>query len=118
MHDLTAVPPFDQRAPRVVGVRPAGDLLDDDVGVRVDDRRHEACRSRPDIRASVSYRTAKSFVSNPMARAAVSISFVVADVGSGTLSSRPISRASCRSFCIMVTSNQASSGWPRTKGPR
>jgi hypothetical protein len=53
-----------------------------------------------------------------MPRAAVSSSFDTAVVGIGTSSSRPASRASSMSFCIMSQSNQASSGWSSTNGPR
>src|SRR5947208_1058765 len=74
--------------------------------------------SIPDMRASTSKTTAKSFSSRPMPRAAVSSSFVIAVVGSGTSSSRPSSRARFMSFCIMLTSNHASSGCSRTNGPR
>src|SRR5439155_10696303 len=74
--------------------------------------------SMPDMRASTSKTTAKSFSSKPSARAAVSNSFVLAVVGSGTSSSRPSSRARFRSFCIMLTSNHASSGCSSTNGPR
>src|SRR5438874_1930361 len=45
----------------------------------------------PDILARTSNSTAKSFFSNPTARAAVSIWLVTAVVGSGTLTSLPIS---------------------------
>ena len=53
-----------------------------------------------------------------MPRAAVSIWLVIAVVGSGTSSWRPISKASSISFCIMLTSNHASSGIFKTNGPR
>ena len=43
---------------------------------------------------------------------------VAAVVGSGTSSSRPSSSASSMSFCIMLQSNQASSGISSTNGPR
>src|SRR4029453_17629215 len=72
----------------------------------------------PAMRASTSKTVAKSRFARPMPRAAVSISLPMAVVGSGTSSCRPISRASCMSFCIMLTSNHASSGMLRTKGPR
>src|SRR5437588_9503226 len=72
----------------------------------------------PDIEASTSKRTAKSFSPMPIAFAAVRSSFVTAVVGSGTPTSRPSSRARFMSFCIMWQSNQTSSGWPRTSGPR
>src|SRR5713226_8995521 len=74
--------------------------------------------SMPAMRASTSNTTAKSFSSRPIPRAAVNSSFVIAVVGSGTSSSRPSSRARFRSFCIMLTSNHASSGCSRTNGPR
>src|SRR5579864_9680244 len=80
-----------------------------------------ACRFHlpiPDIRASTSNITAKSFFTRPMPRAAVRNSLVTAVVGRGTSSCRPISRANIMSFCIMFTSNQASSGCFSTKGPR
>src|SRR5712691_633562 len=72
----------------------------------------------PDIWASTSKRTAKSLSSRPIPRAAVRNSFVIAVVGNGTSSSRPSSRARFMSFCIMFTSNHASSGCSRTNGPR
>src|ERR1019366_2528726 len=72
----------------------------------------------PDMRASTSNTTAKSFFSKPMPRAAVRNSLVTAVVGRGMSSWRPSSMASNMSFCIMLTSNQASSGCSRTKGPR
>src|SRR5580704_750488 len=72
----------------------------------------------PAIRASASKTIAKSWRARPMPRAAVSISLVTVVVGSGTSSWRPISRASCMSFCIMLTSNHASSGMLSTNGPR
>src|ERR1700683_99316 len=74
--------------------------------------------STPHMRASTSNTTAKSFFSKPMARAAVKNSLLTAVVGSGTLSRRPNSIASSMSFCIMFTSNQASSGIRKIKGPR
>src|SRR5579862_2610085 len=64
----------------------------------------------PDMRASTSKTTAKSCFSQPMPRAAVRNSLVTAVVGSGTSSCRPNSIASNISFCIMLQSNQASSG--------
>ena len=48
----------------------------------------------PAILASTSNKIAKSFSASPMPRAAVSISLVIAVVGSGTSSWRPISNAS------------------------
>src|SRR5437588_1298862 len=72
----------------------------------------------PDIAASTSNSTAKSFSPTPVPFAAVSSSFVTAVVGSGTSSSRPSSSARFRSFCIMRQSNHASSGCSSTKGPR
>src|SRR6202142_190110 len=72
----------------------------------------------PDIRASTSNTTAKSSFSQPMPLAAVRNSLLTAVVGRGTFNLRPISIASSMSFCIMLTSNQASSGCCRTKGPR
>src|SRR5712691_7435185 len=72
----------------------------------------------PDIAASTSNNTAKSFSPMPMPFAAVRNSFVTAVVGSGTSSSRPSSRARFMSFCIMWQSNQTSSGCPSTSGPR
>src|ERR1700681_3226920 len=64
----------------------------------------------PDIRARTSNITAKSLSAKPIPLAAVSHSFVVAVVGRGTSSLRPISSASSISFCIMFTLNHASSG--------
>src|SRR3989304_5452907 len=61
---------------------------------------------------------AKSFFASPLPRAVVNISLVTAVVGRGTSSCLPNSRASSKSFCIMLTSNQASSGISRTNGPR
>src|ERR1700756_55086 len=72
----------------------------------------------PDMAASTSNMQAKSYFVQPMPRAAVRISLLTAVVGSGTSSCRPRSIASTISFCIMLTSNQASSGCCRTKGPR
>src|SRR5262249_42170475 len=61
---------------------------------------------------------AKSCSASPMPRAAVRNSFTTEVVGRGTSTWRPTSRASCRSFCIILTLNHASSGIFRTKGPR
>src|ERR1022692_424010 len=72
----------------------------------------------PDIRANTSNITAKSSFAIPMPRAAVRNSLLTAVVGKGTSSCRPNSSASSMSFCIMFTSNQASSGCCRTNGPR
>src|SRR5258707_4022521 len=72
----------------------------------------------PDSRARTSNITAKSSFSQPMARAAVRNSLLTAVVGTGTLSLRPNSIASSMSFCIMFTSNHASSGCCKTNGPR
>src|SRR5258708_4182 len=72
----------------------------------------------PDMRARTSNTTAKSSFSHPMPRAAVKNSLVTAVVGTGTFNCRPSSIASNMSFCIMFTSNHASSGCSRTKGPR
>src|SRR5215475_15358449 len=72
----------------------------------------------PDMCASTSNITAKSSFSQPMPRAAVRNSFDTAVVGTGTFSLRPRSMASSMSFCIMFTSNQASSGCCNTNGPR
>src|SRR4029077_10273014 len=72
----------------------------------------------PDICASTSKRMAKSFFARPMPRAAVSISLVAAVVGKGTSTWRPNSNANSISFCIILTSNQASSGIFSTNGPR
>src|SRR4029079_3558890 len=72
----------------------------------------------PAIRANASNKIAKSFSAKPMARVVVSISLVIAVVGSGTSSWRPISNASNKSFCIMLTSKIASSGIFNTNGPR
>src|SRR4029077_3906241 len=74
--------------------------------------------STPDIRARTSKTTAKSFFSQPIPRAAVRNSLLTAVVGTGTFSCRPSSIASSMSFCIMLQSNQASSGCCRMKGPR
>src|SRR6266511_1544424 len=74
--------------------------------------------STPDRCARTRNSTAKSSLSRPMARAEVSSSFTTAVVGSGTSNSRPDSRASSMSFCIMLTSNHASSGISSTNGPR
>src|ERR1700730_10360154 len=72
----------------------------------------------PDMAASTSNMQAKSYFVQPMPRAAVRISLLTAVVGSGTSSCRPRSMASTISFCIMFTSNQASSGCCNTNGPR
>src|ERR1700730_4695913 len=72
----------------------------------------------PDIRASTSNMQAKSNFSIPMPRAAVRNSLLIAVVGKGTFSCRPNSIARTMSFCIMFTSNQASSGCLSTNGPR
>src|ERR1700690_3526554 len=72
----------------------------------------------PDIRASTSNTTAKSSFSQPMPRAAVRNSLLTAVVGRGTSNLRPSSIARSMSFCIMFTSNHASSACCKTKGPR
>src|ERR1700680_3228180 len=72
----------------------------------------------PDMAASTSNMQAKSYLVQPMPRAAVRISLLTAVVGSGTSSCRPKSMASTISFCIMFTSNHASSGCCNTNGPR
>src|SRR5580700_1423857 len=72
----------------------------------------------PDIAASTSNMQAKSYFVQPMPRAAVRISLLTAVEGSGTSSWRPRSIARTISFCIMLMSNQASSGCRSTKGPR
>src|SRR5258706_1707013 len=72
----------------------------------------------PDIAASTSNMQAKSYLVQPMPRAAVRISLLSPVVGSGTSSCRPRSIARTISFCIMLTSNHASSGCCRTNGPR
>src|SRR5581483_11345436 len=72
----------------------------------------------PDMAASTSNMQAKSYLVHPMPRAAVRNSLLMAVVGSGTSNSRPRSMARTISFCIMLTSNQASSGCCRTNGPR
>src|SRR5580658_9632584 len=72
----------------------------------------------PDMAASTSNMQAKSYFAKPMPRAAVRTSLLTAVVGSGTSNWRPSSNASSISFCIMFTSNQASSGCCRTNGPR
>src|SRR6267154_3406574 len=72
----------------------------------------------PDIAASTSNMHAKSYFVQPMPRAAVRISLLTAVDGRGTSSCRPRSIARTISFCIMFTSNQASSGCRRTNGPR
>src|SRR5207248_1695810 len=74
----------------------------------------DAHLATPDMRASTSNSTAKSFSARPMPRAAVSISLAAAVVGSGTSTWRPSSSASSISFCIILTLNQASSGMLRT----
>src|SRR6516162_6739020 len=68
----------------------------------------------PDIAARTSNMHAKSYFVQPMPRAAVRNSLLTAVVGKGTSSWRPSSMASTMSFCIMLTSNQASSGCSRT----
>src|SRR5580704_7125831 len=72
----------------------------------------------PDMAASTSNMQAKSYLVQPMPRAAVRISLLTAVLGRGTSSCRPKSMASTMSFCIMLTSNQASGGCCRTNGPR
>src|SRR5579859_490282 len=72
----------------------------------------------PDILANTSNITAKSSFAIPMPRAAVRNSLLTAVVGKGTSSCRPNSSANSMSFCIMFTSNQASSGCFKTNGPR
>src|SRR5947209_10184036 len=72
----------------------------------------------PDICARTSKTQAKSSFSSPMPRAAVRNSLATAVVGKATLRARPISSASSMSFCIMLQSNQASSGIFNTNGPR
>src|ERR1700731_5214709 len=72
----------------------------------------------PDMAASTSNMQAKSYFVQPMPRAAVRISLLTAVVGRGTSSWRPRSIARTISFCIMLTSNQASSGCCSTNGPR
>src|SRR5579859_375109 len=72
----------------------------------------------PDMAASTSNMQAKSYFVQPMPRAAVRNSLLAAVVGSGTSSCLPRSMASTISFCIMLTSNHASSGCCRTNGPR
>src|ERR1700722_3158239 len=64
----------------------------------------------PDIRANTSNTTAKSCLAIPRPRAAVKNSLLTAVVGKVTSSWRPNSIARSMSFCIMFTSNQASSG--------
>src|SRR5439155_1009490 len=68
--------------------------------------------------AITSHTAAKSWRLNPIDRAADSHSLVTAVVGSGTDVCRPSSSARLRSFCIIVTSNHASSGIRSTNGPR
>src|ERR1700685_1526766 len=72
----------------------------------------------PDMEASTSNMQAKSYFAQPMPRAAVKNSLLAAVVGSGTSSCRPRSIAKTISFCIMLQSNQASSGCCSTNGPR
>src|SRR5579863_7357522 len=72
----------------------------------------------PDMAASTSNMQAKSYFVQPMPRAALKNSLLTAVVGSGTSNWRPRSMARTISFCIMLTSNQASSGCCRTNGPR
>src|SRR5713226_1629879 len=72
----------------------------------------------PDICASTSNSTAKSFSTNPIPLAAVRNSFVIEVVGIGTSSCRPSSSARFMSFCIMLTLNHASSGLFKINGPR
>src|SRR5579862_1683205 len=72
----------------------------------------------PAIVARTSKTQAKSYFVQPMPRAAVRNSLLTAVVGRGTSSCRPRSIASTMSFCIMFTSNHASSGCCRTNGPR
>src|SRR5713226_842938 len=72
----------------------------------------------PDICAKTSNTTARSFSTNPIPRAAVRNSFVIAVVGIGTSSCRPSSSARFMSFCIMLTLNHASSGFFKINGPR
>src|SRR6266446_1144106 len=72
----------------------------------------------PDICARTSNTTAKSFSTNPIPRAAVRNSLVIAVVGIGTSNCRPSSSARFMSFCIMLTLNHASSGFFKINGPR
>src|SRR5579864_178376 len=72
----------------------------------------------PAIAASTSNMHAKSYFVHPIPRAAVKNSLLTAVVGSGTSSCLPNSMARTISFCIMFTSNQASSGCCKTNGPR
>src|SRR5215469_6693989 len=72
----------------------------------------------PDMAASTSNMQAKSYFVQPIPRAAVRNSLLAAVVGKGTSSWRPRSIASTMSFCIMLTSNHASSGCCSTNGPR
>src|SRR6266852_1152050 len=72
----------------------------------------------PDIAARTSNMQAKSNLVKPMPRAAVRISLLAAVVGKGTSTLRPRSIARTMSFCIMFTSNHASSGCCNTNGPR
>src|SRR5512146_920340 len=89
-----------------------------DTGSRLRLLREGSHCPTPDISASTLKTQAKSCLAKPMARAALRNSLATAVVGKGTSSFRPISRASTISFCIMFTSNQASSGMCSTKGPR
>src|SRR5579859_924001 len=72
----------------------------------------------PAIASRALKRIAKSCFSRPSARAEVRISLTTTVVGSGTLEFLPSSIARSMSFCIMSTSNHASSGISRTNGPR
>src|SRR5262249_32924182 len=72
----------------------------------------------PPMRASTSNTTAKSSFSHPIPRAAVRNSLLNAVMGTGTFSFLASSMASSMSFCIMLTSNHASSGCSSTNGPR
>src|ERR1022692_1227994 len=107
--------PFEQpdREHLPVHAQPQVDFLQDFA--RLGGSRHFCT---PDIRARTSNTTAKSSFSQPMPRAAVRNSLLTAVVGTGTFSLRPNSIASSMSFCIMLTSNQASSGCCKTNGPR
>src|SRR5439155_14654598 len=73
---------------------------------------------RPLRRASTSNTTAKSWFPSPSPRAALRSSWLSAVLGRGAPTARASSRASLRSFCIIPTSNHASSGMSRTNGPR
>src|SRR5260370_32610971 len=57
----------------------------------------------PDICARTSNSTAKSFSTNPIPRAAVRNSFVIAVVGIATSRSPPTSPPSFMSFCVLFT---------------